>query len=63
MFVAGGINVVAAIVYFIMQIIGGIVGAACVLVSTLLRLDLGGGVCVCVCVGGGEDSSATSKLR
>ena len=32
-FVAGGINVVAAVVHFFMQIIGAIVGAACVLVS------------------------------
>lgn len=33
--VAGGINVVAAIVYFFAQLVGGIAGAACVLVSFL----------------------------
>ena len=32
-FVAGGVNVLAAVCYFIAQIIGGIVGSACVLVS------------------------------
>ena len=31
--VAGGVNILAALVYFIAQMTGGIVGAACVLVS------------------------------
>ena len=31
-FIAGGINVLAAVVYFISQLVGGVVGAACVLV-------------------------------
>lgn len=37
-FLAGGINVIAAVVYVCAQIIGGIVGAACVLVSPVLGL-------------------------
>ena len=32
-FVAGGVNVLAALCYFVAQIVGGIVGSACVLVS------------------------------
>ena len=31
--VAGGVNIVAALCYIIAQLVGGIVGAACVLVS------------------------------
>ena len=31
-FVAGGINVVAAVVYFVAQLAGSLTGAACVLV-------------------------------
>ena len=35
---AGGINVVASLCYFLAQLVGGIVGAACVLVSLRLQV-------------------------
>lgn len=35
---AGGINVVASLCYFLVQLVGGIVGAACVLVSPCIQI-------------------------
>ena len=38
-FLAGGINVVAVVCYFFAQVLGGVTGAACVLVSVLSIFD------------------------
>lgn len=35
---AGGINIVAAVCYFFAQVLGGITGAACVLVSPCIEV-------------------------
>jgi len=39
-FIAGGINVLAAVCYFFAQIIGGLAGAACVLVREGINLNV-----------------------
>ena len=44
--VSGGVNIVAALCYFIAQLVGGIVGAACVMVSLASLLVCFFSVCV-----------------
>ena len=39
-FLAGGINVLAAVCYFFAQMIGGLAGAACVLVTLTVGIIL-----------------------